>query len=83
MTNEMPKDGELSLDMMYQTAGIQINYDYVSEDDFIKKFKVSNYLVPLTIALFSNSPFANKKKTGYLSYRNKVWQKLLGAELCQ
>jgi glutamate--cysteine ligase len=71
----MPKDGELSLDMMYQTAGIQINYDYVSEDDFIKKFKVSNYLVPLTIALFSNSPFANKKKTGYLSYRNKVWQK--------
>ena len=75
MTKEMPKGGELSLDMMYQTAGIQINYDYVSEDDFIKKFKVSNYLVPLTIALFSNSPFANKKKTGYLSYRNKVWQK--------
>jgi glutamate--cysteine ligase len=74
MTNEMPKDGKLSLQMMYQTSGIQINYDYTSEKDFEKKFKVGNYLVPLTIALFANSPFANKKFTGYLSYRNKVWQ---------
>ena len=74
MTKEMPKDGELSLQMMYQTAGIQINYDYTSEKDFEKKFKVGNYLTPLTIALFANSPFANKKFTGYLSYRNKVWQ---------
>jgi len=74
MTKEMPKDGELSTQMMYQTAGIQINYDYTSEKDFEKKFKVGNYLVPLTIALFANSPFANKKFTGYLSYRNKIWQ---------
>jgi glutamate--cysteine ligase len=74
MTKEMPKGGELSLQMMYQTSGIQINYDYTSEKDFEKKFKVGNYLTPLTIALFANSPFANKKFTGYLSYRNKVWQ---------
>ena len=74
MTKEMPKSGELSLQMMYQTSGIQINYDYTSEKDFEKKFKVGNYLTPLTIALFANSPFANKKFTGYLSYRNKVWQ---------
>ena len=74
MTKEMPKDGELSLQMMYQTAGIQINYDYTSEKDFEKKFKVGNYLTPLTIALFANSPFMSKKFTGYLSYRNKVWQ---------
>jgi len=74
MIQEMPKGGELSLQMMYQTSGIQINYDYTSEKDFEKKFKVGNYLAPLTIALFANSPFANKKFTGYLSYRNKVWQ---------
>jgi glutamate--cysteine ligase len=74
MTKEMPKGGELSLQMMYQTAGIQINYDYTSEKDFEKKFKSGNYLAPLTIALFANSPFVNKKSSGYLSYRNKVWQ---------
>ena len=74
MTNEMPKGGKLSLDMMYKTAGIQINYDYISEKDFEKKFKISNYLVPLTIALFANSPFSENKLSGYLSYRGKVWQ---------
>jgi len=74
MTNEMPKKGKLSLDMMYKTAGIQINYDYTSEKDFEKKFKIGNYLTPLTIALFANSPFNENKLSGFLSYRGKVWQ---------
>ena len=74
MTAEMPKGGKLSLDMMYKTAGIQINFDYVSEEDFEKKFKIGNYLAPLTIALFANSPFRENKFSGYLSYRGKVWQ---------
>ncbi len=74
MTSEMPKGGKLSLDMMYKTAGIQINYDYTSEEDFEKKFKIGNYLAPLTIALFANSPFFENKPSGFLSYRGKVWQ---------
>ncbi len=74
MTTEMPKRGKLSLDMMYKTAGIQINYDYTSEEDFEKKFKIGNYLAPLTIALFANSPFYENKPSGFLSYRGKVWQ---------
>jgi glutamate--cysteine ligase len=74
MTAEMPKGGKLSLDMMYKTAGIQINYDYTSEEDLEKKFKIGNYLAPLTIALFANSPFIENKFSGYLSYRGKVWQ---------
>ena len=59
---------------MYKTAGIQINYDYTSEEDFEKKFKIGNYLAPLTIALFANSPFNENKLSGFLSYRGKVWQ---------
>ena len=74
MRAEMPKGGRLSLDMMYKTAGIQINYDYISEDDFEKKFKIGNFLAPLTIALFANSPFTENKLSGFLSYRGKVWQ---------
>jgi glutamate--cysteine ligase len=74
MTAEMPKGGKLSLEMMYKTAGIQINYDYTSEEDFEKKFKLGNYLAPLTIALFANSPFYENKLSGFLSYRGKVWQ---------
>ena len=74
MTEEMPKNGELSLHMMYQTCGTQINLDYSSESDFKKKFKVISFLTPLTIALFANSALKNNKPSGFLSYRSKVWQ---------
>ena len=74
MTKKMPLDGELSLDMMYRTCGTQINLDYVSEKDFIKKFKIANSIVPISIALFANSSIVEKKNSNYLSYRSKVWQ---------
>jgi glutamate--cysteine ligase len=74
MNEEMPKNGNLSLEMMYQTCGTQINLDYISEVDFINKFKLSSFLVPLSIAIFSNSPIKEKKLNGYLSYRSKIWQ---------
>ena len=74
MTQEMPKNGKLSLEMMYQTAGTQINLDYTSEKDFSKKFKLISYLVPLSVGIFANSPFKESKLNGYLSYRSRVWQ---------
>ncbi len=74
MTKEMPLDGELSLDMMYRTCGTQLNLDYESEKDFIKKFKVANSIVPISIALFANSSIIEKQNSNYLSYRSKVWQ---------
>tara|TARA_B100001540_G_C15768937_1_gene625376 strand:+ start:371 stop:1612 length:1242 start_codon:yes stop_codon:yes gene_type:complete len=74
MTKEMPKKGKLSLEMMYQTCGTQINLDYSSEEDFTKKFKIISFLTPLTVALFSNSAVKQGDPTGYLSYRTKVWQ---------
>jgi glutamate--cysteine ligase len=74
MTREMSKNGKLSLEMMYQTAGTQINLDYTSEKDFSKKFKLISYLVPLSIGIFANSPFKESKLNGYLSYRSRVWQ---------
>ena len=74
MTKDMPLGGESSLDMMYRTCGTQLNIDYNSEDDFIKKFKIVNSIVPISIALFANSSIIEKKKSNYLSYRSKVWQ---------
>jgi len=74
MTKDMPLGGELSLDMMYRTCGTQLNIDYKSEKDFIKKFKIVNSVVPISIALFANSSIVEKKNSNYLSYRSKVWQ---------
>ena len=74
MTKDMPNGGELSLDMMYRTCGTQLNIDYNSEEDFIKKFKVINSIVPISISLFANSSIVEKKNSNYFSYRSKVWQ---------
>ena len=74
MTKDMPEGGELSLDMMYRTCGTQLNIDYNSEKDFLKKFKIVNSIVPITVALFANSSIVEKKNSNYLSYRSKVWQ---------
>ena len=74
MTKDMPLDGSMSLDMMYRTCGTQLNIDYISEEDFIKKFKLTNFIVPISIAMFANSSIVEKKNSNYLSYRSKVWQ---------
>jgi len=74
MTKNMPNGGKLSLDMMYRTCGTQLNLDYNSEKDFIKKFKIINSIVPISIALFANSSIVERKNSNYLSYRSKVWQ---------
>ena len=74
MTKDMPLNGNLSLDMMYRTCGTQLNIDYSSEEDFIKKFKIVNSITPISIALFANSSIVEKKNSNYLSYRSKVWQ---------
>ena len=74
MTKDMPEGGSLSLDMMYRTCGTQLNVDYVSEQDFTKKFKLSNYITPINIALFANSSVLEKKDSGYFSYRSHAWQ---------
>ncbi len=74
MTKEMPKNGKLSLEMMYQTAGTQINLDYSDEKNFSDMFKVISYLTPISIALFANSSIKENIFTKYLSYRTFVWQ---------
>ena len=64
MTKDMPNGGSLSLDMMYRTCGTQLNLDYDSEKDFIKKFKIINSIVPISIALFANSSIVEKQNSG-------------------
>src|SRR5512138_15000 len=73
MTNYMPKVGKLGLDMMYRTCTVQVNLDYSSEADMIKKLRVSLALQPIATALFANSPFTEGKPNGFLSYRSHIW----------
>ncbi len=69
----MPKVGGLGLDMMTRTCTVQVNLDYASEADMVKKFRVSLALQPVATALFADSPFTDGKPNGYLSYRSHIW----------
>lgn len=69
----MPKVGTLGLDMMLRTSTVQVNLDYGSEADMIKKFRVGLALQPIATALFANSPFTNGQPNGFVSYRSHIW----------
>ncbi len=69
----MPKKGNLGLDMMTRTCTVQVNLDYSSEADMVKKFRVGLALQPIATALFADSPFTEGKPNGFLSFRSQVW----------
>ncbi len=69
----MPTRGALGLDMMLRTCTVQVNLDFDSERDMVRKFRVGLALQPVATALFANSPFVEGKPTGFLSYRSFVW----------
>jgi glutamate--cysteine ligase len=73
MRRYMPTRGQLGLDMMTRTCTVQVNLDYDSEADMIRKFQTSLALQPVATALFADSPFREGKPSGLLSTRAHVW----------
>ena len=74
MTRYMPEVGSHGHDMMYRTCTIQVNLDFASEADMVKKLRVSLALQPLATALFASSPFLEGRPTGIKSLRSGVWR---------
>lgn len=73
MREYMPKKGNLGLDMMFRSCTVQVNLDFSSEADMVKKMQVAVALQPLATALFANSPFKEGKINGFQSFRSHVW----------
>lgn len=73
MRDYMPKRGSLGLDMMTRTCTVQVNLDFASEADMVKKFRTSLALQPVATALFANSPFTEGKPNGFQSLRSHIW----------
>lgn len=65
--------GILSDVMMKETAGIQACYDFSSEEDAIRKFRMANILSPFVGAMFANSPIRGGVDTGYKTFRGLSW----------
>jgi glutamate--cysteine ligase len=73
MRRYMPKVGGYGHEMMFRTCTVQVNLDFSSEADMVKKFRVGLALQPVATALFANSPFREGKPNGFLSYRSHIW----------
>ncbi len=69
----MEKKGNLGRDMMFRTCTVQVNLDFSSEADMIKKMRVGLALQPVATALFANSPFKEGVPNGFQSYRSHIW----------
>ena len=73
MKELMPQLGRRSLEMMFGTATIQTNLDYVDEADMAKKFRVAACWSPVVAALFANSPYQNGAPSGRMTERYAIW----------
>ena len=76
MTDYMDRVGTMGKSMMYRTCTVQVNLDFGSEADMVKKLRVALALQPVATALFANSPFFEGRPTGYKSWRSRVWRDL-------
>lgn len=65
--------GSHALDMMLMTATGQVSLDWRDEADCVRKVTAAVRISPLLVALYANSPLAQGRPTGLLSYRSRVW----------
>jgi glutamate--cysteine ligase len=75
MTDYLGKRDTLGTSMMRRTSSVQINLDYTTEEEGIEMLRVALAAAPISYALFANSPFLEKKKTDFLSYRCEIWRR--------
>ena len=76
MTDYMGRVGTHGTQMMYRTSTVQVNLDYASEADMVKKLRVALALQPVATALFASSPFFDGKLNGHKSWRSRIWRGL-------
>ena len=65
--------GTMSHNMMKGTAGLQLSMDFTSEEDFKKKFVVSNAITNAFYTLFDNGYFFQGEPTSH-AIRAKIWE---------
>jgi glutamate--cysteine ligase len=76
MTDYMGRVGTHGTQMMYRTCTVQVNLDFSSEADMVKKLRVALALQPVATALFASSPFFEGIENGHRSWRSRIWRSL-------
>lgn len=65
--------GEKSHFMMKGTAATQVSIDYKNEEDFIKKYRVANFLGPILSRIFDASPIFEGQLVEGENLRIGIW----------
>ncbi|MGR3757305.1 MAG: glutamate--cysteine ligase [Tranquillimonas sp.] len=76
MDGYMQRVGTHGTQMMRRTCTVQVNLDFGSEADMVRKFRVALALQPVATALFANSPFFEGRLNGHKSWRSRIWRGL-------
>ena len=76
MDGYMQRVGTLGTSMMRRTCTVQVNLDFGSEADMVRKMRVALALQPVATALFANSPFLEGELNGHKSWRARIWRDL-------
>ena len=67
------KSGKLGPWMMRNTASIQINIDYSSQEEAERMAFIADCLTPIISIFFANSPFWNGQPAGKQNLRYTIW----------
>jgi glutamate--cysteine ligase len=74
MTRYFDSIGPSGVQMMRQTAALQINLERGGDPK--SRWRLLNGLAPIVVALFANSKQYARKPTGWASYRAQLWRTL-------
>jgi glutamate--cysteine ligase len=74
MTRYFDSIGPSGVQMMRQTAALQINLERGGDPK--SRWRLLNGLAPIVVALFANSTQYGGKSTGWASYRARLWRTL-------
>ena len=74
MYEYLHKHGFMARNMMKGTASTQVIVDYKSEEDFVKKYRVANFLSPFLSGLFDAAPVFEGKLYEEENLRIRIWE---------
>ncbi|NOY53986.1 MAG: glutamate--cysteine ligase [Deltaproteobacteria bacterium] len=73
MAPYLEKQGRLAHTMMKETATVQVNLDYTSEEDAMEKFRTAMGITSIVSAMYANSPLSGGRPNGFMTMREHVW----------
>ncbi|MBU5676036.1 glutamate--cysteine ligase [Alkaliphilus sp. MSJ-5] len=74
MSKYLGEKGKYAHNMMKGTAALQVSIDYINEEDFIRKFRVANFISPLLYLISDNSPIFEGQIYYKFGLRSLIWE---------